>query len=116
MKKPLHALFIPIYLLVCFIGSAGAGSGDFRFPTADYRCAVIAGVCLTVNAETTQEEPATEQTKTTDEEKTDPQALNTTSQEKKTAIKLEDYVGRYEADPTAVENFILDVFIEKDEL
>jgi len=29
---------------------------------------------------------------------------------------LQDYVGRYEADPTMVENFILDVFVEKDEL
>ncbi len=39
-----------------------------------------------------------------------------TSQEKKSAVNLQDYVGRYEADPSAVENFILDVFLEKDEL
>ena len=37
-------------------------------------------------------------------------------QEKKPAINLQDYIGRYEADPSMVENFILDVFIEKDEL
>ena len=37
-------------------------------------------------------------------------------QDKKPAIKLQDYVGRYEVDPEKVENFILDVFIEKDEL
>ena len=40
----------------------------------------------------------------------------TTSQEEKPAVNLQDYVGRYEADPSMVENFILDVFIEKDEL
>jgi hypothetical protein len=36
--------------------------------------------------------------------------------EKKTAISLEDYVGRFEADPKAIENFIFDVFLEKDQL
>lgn len=36
--------------------------------------------------------------------------------EQKPAIKLQDYVGRYQADPTIVENFILDVFVEKDQL
>ena len=41
---------------------------------------------------------------------------NETAQEKKPAINLQDYVGRYEADPSMVENFIIDVFIEKDEL
>lgn len=40
----------------------------------------------------------------------------TTNQEKKPAVNLQDYAGRYEADPSVVENFILDVFIEKDEL
>jgi hypothetical protein len=39
-----------------------------------------------------------------------------TNQDKKTAVNLQDYVGRYEADPSMVENSILDVFIEKDEL
>lgn len=38
------------------------------------------------------------------------------NQEKKPATTLQDYVGRFEADPTAVENFIFDVFLEKDEL
>lgn len=36
--------------------------------------------------------------------------------EKKAAISLGDYVGRFEADPSVVENFIFDVFIEKDQL
>ena len=118
MKK-LCSLVIALYFLFSIASRgvlAGAGSGDFRLPTADYRLALSAGVCLTVNAETTQEKTATEQTKTTNQEKTDTQELKTTSQEKKTAIKLEDYVGRYEADPSMLENFILDVFIEKDEL
>jgi hypothetical protein len=39
-----------------------------------------------------------------------------TNQEKKPVVNLQDYVGRYEADPSMVENFILDVFLEKDEL
>jgi hypothetical protein len=39
-----------------------------------------------------------------------------TNPEKKPATTLQDYVGRFEADPTAVENFIFDVFLEKDEL
>ena len=38
------------------------------------------------------------------------------SQDKKPAVNLQDYVGRYEVDPEKVENFILDVFVEKDEL
>ena len=38
------------------------------------------------------------------------------TQEQKAATNLQDYVGRYQADPTVVENFILDVFVEKDEL
>ena len=38
------------------------------------------------------------------------------AQEQKPAISLQDYVGRYQADPTMVENFILDVFVEKDQL
>lgn len=37
-------------------------------------------------------------------------------QDQKPAIKLQDYVGRYQADPSIVENFILDVFVEKDQL
>ena len=36
--------------------------------------------------------------------------------EKKTPPNFADYVGRFEADPFQVENFIFDVFIEKDEL
>jgi Glycogen recognition site of AMP-activated protein kinase/Domain of unknown function (DUF3471) len=36
--------------------------------------------------------------------------------EKKTAINPNDYVGRFEADPAAVENFVFDVFLEKDQL
>lgn len=44
------------------------------------------------------------------------QETKTPSQEKKPTVNLQDYVGRYEVDPEKVENFILDVFIEKDEL
>jgi hypothetical protein len=39
-----------------------------------------------------------------------------TNAEKKPATTLQDYVGRYEADPNAVENFVFDVVLEKDEL
>jgi hypothetical protein len=38
------------------------------------------------------------------------------SQDKKPAVNLQDYVGRYEVDPEKVENFILDVFVDKDQL
>ena len=34
----------------------------------------------------------------------------------KTATSLKDYVGRFEADPNVMENFIFDVSLEKDEL
>jgi hypothetical protein len=40
----------------------------------------------------------------------------TPTQEQKSAVNLQDYVGRYQADPTMVENFVLDVFVEKDQL
>jgi hypothetical protein len=106
MKKYLCSLFITLGFLFSVTSqsvSAGAGPTDCRLPIADCRLASSAEVCQTVNAEANQEKTATEQTKTT-------------NQEKKTAIKLEDYVGRYEADPSMVENFILDVFVEKDEL
>lgn len=35
---------------------------------------------------------------------------------KPAAINLQDYVGRYQADPSMVENFILDVYVENDQL
>lgn len=35
---------------------------------------------------------------------------------KKVAANLADYVGRFEADPTVLENFVFDVLLEKDEL
>ncbi|HKY29867.1 MAG TPA: glycogen-binding domain-containing protein [Pyrinomonadaceae bacterium] len=50
------------------------------------------------------------------QEKTTNQETKPTSQEQKLAITLQDYVGRYQADPSMVENFILDVFVEKDQL
>jgi hypothetical protein len=49
-------------------------------------------------------------------EKTATQETKTPTQEQKPAINLQDYVGRYQADPSMVENFILDVFVEKDQL
>ena len=50
------------------------------------------------------------------QEKTVPRQTKTPTPEQKPTINLQDYVGRYEADPTLVENFILDVFVEKDQL
>jgi hypothetical protein len=50
------------------------------------------------------------------QEKTTTQETKTPTQGQKPAINLQDYVGRYEADPSMVENFILDVFVEKDQL
>ena len=44
------------------------------------------------------------------------QETKTPTQEQKPAINFQDYVGRYQADPTAVENFVFDVFVEKDQL
>ena len=38
------------------------------------------------------------------------------TQEQTPSINLQDYVGRYQADPAMVENFILDVFVEKYQL
>jgi Glycogen recognition site of AMP-activated protein kinase/Domain of unknown function (DUF3471) len=51
-----------------------------------------------------------------DQEKATAQDPKTPEPEKKPAIKLQDYVGRYQADPSIVENFILDVYVEKDQL
>ncbi|HEU4508551.1 MAG TPA: DUF3471 domain-containing protein [Pyrinomonadaceae bacterium] len=50
------------------------------------------------------------------QEKTTPSVTKPPAQEQKLTINLQDYVGRYEADPSMVENFILDVFVEKDQL
>lgn len=50
------------------------------------------------------------------QEKTTTQETKTPVQEQKPATNLQDYVGRYQADPSMVENFILDVFVEKDQL
>ena len=44
------------------------------------------------------------------------QETKPTNQDKKPPANLQDYVGRYEADPSVVENFIIDVFVEKDGL
>ena len=44
------------------------------------------------------------------------QEKKTPPQEQTPSIKVQDYVGRYQADPSLVENFILDVFVEKDQL
>lgn len=50
------------------------------------------------------------------QEKTTTQETKAPTQGQKPAINLQDYVGRYQADPSMVENFILDVFVEKDQL
>ena len=70
-------------------------------------------VCFTwvshSNAQTNQEQKPTPTPQTKQEQKP-------TNPEQNPAVNLQDYVGRYEAAPSKVENFILDVFIEKDEL
>lgn len=45
-----------------------------------------------------------------------PNANAQTTSEKKPATTLQDYVGRFEADPSVLENFIFDIVLEKDEL
>ena len=40
----------------------------------------------------------------------------TPTQEQKPAVNLQDFVGRYQADPAMIENFILDVFVEENQL
>lgn len=50
------------------------------------------------------------------QEKTTTQEWKAAALVQKPAIDLQDYVGRYQADPGMVENFILDVFVEKDQL
>jgi hypothetical protein len=50
------------------------------------------------------------------QEKTTPPATKTPTPEQKSTVNLQDYVGRYEADPSLVQNFIIDVFVEKDQL
>lgn len=99
MKKSLRALLIPMCLLVCF-------------------------TCVTyANAQSNQEKKPTSTVQTNQEQKpTSPDQKPTNLDQKPTtpgqkpAINLQDYLGRYEADPSMVENFILDVFLEKDEL
>ena len=119
MKKCLGALLIALGVLIsfnCLSVSAGAGQKDCRLAIAECRLPSSAEVGQTVNAETNQEKTATQQTKTTNQEKTVTQESKSTSQEKKPVANLQDYVGRYEADPSMVENFIFDVYVEKDEL
>lgn len=50
------------------------------------------------------------------QEKTTRQETQTATQEQKPPINLQDYVGRYLADASMVENFVLDVFVENDQL
>jgi AMP-activated protein kinase-like protein len=89
MKKWLGSSFIALCFLIsftCQLVSAGA----FPFPHLET-------FTQNANFQTSQE-------------------TTTTNQEKKAAVNLQDYVGRFEADPKMVENFIFDVFLEKDEL
>jgi AMP-activated protein kinase-like protein len=107
MKKYLCSLFITLGFLFSVTSqavSAGAGPRECRLPIADCRLALSAEVRQTGIGQTNQD------TKTTNQE------VKTTAQEKNPAVSLQDYVGRYEADPSVVENFIFDVFLEKDEL
>lgn len=69
-----------------------------------------------VKAGTLPEIEACEETAENYQEKTTTQERKTPTEEQKPAINLQDYVGRYQADPSMVENFILDVFVEKEQL
>ena len=91
MKKALTAL-ISICLLVCFawVSHASAQSNQEQKPSPTPQI-------------------KQEQRPTSPEQKA-------TGPAQKPAVDLQEYVGRYEADPSVVENFIFDVFVEKDEL
>ena len=105
--KWLSSFFVTLLVVLGFIPqsiSAVTGPRDWRLASADCRLALSIEACQAGIAQTNRD------TKTTNQE------AKTAAQEKKPAINLQDYVGRYEADPSMVENFILDVFIEKDEL
>ena len=114
--KLLGSLCIALCFSFCFTSqlvSAVAGPGDCGLPNSDCRLAWSAEVRPTGIAQTYQDTKTTNQDKTGSQEK---QQEKTATPEQKPAVSLQDYVGRYEADPSMVENFILDVFLEKDEL
>ena len=118
MKKWLRALFIPFCFLFSFTCErvlAGAGPRDCRLPIGDCRLALSAGVHHYANAQANAETKPINQEKLTSQEKATSQKKPTNA-EQKPVVNLQDYVGRYEADPAVMENFILDVFVEKDEL
>ena len=94
----------PLFIALCFLFYFTSQLVSSAAGPTDCRLALSAEVRQTGIAQTNQD------TKPTNQE------AKTTAQDKKPAINLQDYVGRYEADPSMVENFILDVFIEKDEL
>ncbi len=97
MKSSLCSLFITLSLLFifsCQCVSAWVSEGTGPLPGVEAFGDI---------AQNYQEKTATPETKTL-------------IQEQKPAINLQDYVGRYQADPSMVENFILDVFVEKDQL
>ena len=76
---------------------------------------VLAAAVPLPNPETFMFEAQSQDTSFYQEKKTNLEQKVTTP-EQKPAVNLKDYVGRYEADPSMVENFIIDVFLEKDEL
>jgi Domain of unknown function (DUF3471) len=97
MKSSLCSLYIMLCLLFIFpCGGVSARVSEGTGPLPDLNA-------LGETAENYQEKTTSQETKTP-------------TQEQKPAINLKDYVGRYQADPSMVENFIIDVFVENDQL
>jgi Glycogen recognition site of AMP-activated protein kinase/Domain of unknown function (DUF3471) len=96
MKSSLCSLFITLSLL-------------FIFPCQCVSARVSEGTGPLPELEAFRETAENQEKATAPETKTP-------AQEQKPAINLQDYVGRYQADPSMVENFILDVFVDKDQL
>ena len=97
MKSSLSSLFITLSIL-------------FGFPYQCVSAAALGKVEALRDLEVLRGTGADYQEKTTNPE------TKTSIQEQKPSINLQDYVGRYQADPSLLENFILDVFVEKDQL
>jgi hypothetical protein len=95
MKSSLYSLIVTLFLF-------------FIFPCHCVSARISAGKDPLPHLETLRDNAGSYQQKTTTQETKAPP-----TQEQKPAINFQDYVGRYEADPSMVENFILDVFVEE---
>lgn len=97
MKSSLCSLIVALFLFFifpCQSGSARVSAGEGPLPHLE---------ALRDNAGSYQQKTTTQETKTP-------------TQHQKPAINFQDYVGRYQPDPSLVENFILDVFVEEEQL